>query len=457
MPQQHLHTDQSGWLRAGIHRLGQLPPAVHLLVLTGLIVGIGLLLVQSSFAQRTARQTAAAEAEASLSLETVEQNLIDAETGQRGYLLTLDPAYLAPYDAARASIGRNLDDLQIKLGSTGDPQNDDRLRKITDLANAKIIELDQTVRFARNGNLEAAMILVRSNGGKATMDQLRQHLGALAVGLHQRRMDAFAAADRAEGWQIPLLLGMWLALLLMVWATLHSERRRARAELAASHTDRLHELNERNLLLAQELNHRVKNLFSVVLSMIGLASRDKGDTKQILAGLSERIHGLSRAHALAFGPSQRTVIDLHALLESVLEPYQDEGHQRITFTGQSCGIVTRQLTPLALVLNELATNAAKYGALSVATGRVAISWACEDTQAERPLTTLIWREHGGPLLGDGPNQADETGGFGTRMTTAVLRQIDGTITREWPETGAVVAVTFRRDIASETGEEQGFS
>lgn len=86
MPQQHFRRDRTGWLRAGIHRLGQIPPAVHLTALTALIVGIGLLLVQSSFAQRTARQTAAAEAEASLSLETDEQNLIDAETGQRGYL-----------------------------------------------------------------------------------------------------------------------------------------------------------------------------------------------------------------------------------------------------------------------------------------------------------------------------------------------------------------------------------
>lgn len=453
MPQQHHRTDQSGWLHGGIQRFGQLPPAAYLIVLTALIVGIGLLLVQSSFAQRTARKSAAAEAEASLSLETVEQNLIDAETGQRGFLLTQDPAYLAPYDAARASIGNNLEDLQIKLGSTGDPQNDDRLRNITELANTKMIELDQTVRFARNGNLDAAIILVRSNNGKDTMDQLRQQLAALAVGLYQRRLDAFAEANRAESWQIPLLLGMWLALLLMVWATVHSERRRARAELAASHTDRLHALNERNLLLAQELNHRVKNLFSVVLSMIGLAARDKGDTRQILAGLSERIHGLSRAHALAFGPSQSTVVDLHALLESVLEPYQDEQHQRIVFAGESCGIVTRQLTPLALVLHELATNAAKYGALSASAGRVAISWTCADPLTQRPLTTLTWRESGGPLLGDGPNQADQDGGFGTRMTAAVLRQIDGTITREWPESGALVTVAFRRETRSETGEE----
>ena len=454
MSQQHLRTDRLRWVRAAVQRfgqrLGQLPPAVHLLVLTALIVGIGLLLVQSSFAQRTARQTAAAEADASLALEAVEQDLIDAETGQRGYLLTQDPAYLAPYDAARARIDRDLGDLQIKLGSTGDPQNDDRLRKITELAAAKMIELDQTVRFARNGDLEAAMILVRSNNGKAIMDQLRQHLGALAVGLHQRRADAFAAADRAESWQIPLLLGMWLALLLMVWATLHSERRRARAELAASHTDRLHQLNERNLLLAQELNHRVKNLFSVVLSLIGMARREKGDTAGVVGGLAARVHSLARAHALAFGTEPGAVTEIAALLSNVLEPYQNEGGTRILLNGGPCGIMATQLTPLALAFHELATNAAKYGALSVPGGQVRIEWLCGDQATAQQLITLVWHELGGPPPPPDPAPADENGGFGTRMTDAVLRQIGGTITRTWPQTGAVATITFQRELENET-------
>jgi two-component sensor histidine kinase len=449
MPQPPLRPDPPGRLRSVFALLTSLSPAAILVVLTALVVGIGLLLVQSTYAQRTARQTADAEVEAAMALKAAEQTLLDAETGQRGFLLTQDPAYLQPYDAAQARIGKDLELLQTKFGSTGDPQTDDRLRAIDQLAKAKMTELDQTVRYARNGNLEAAMIVVRGNAGKASMDQLRQHLAALGVGLRQRRADAFAAAERAESWQVPLLLGMWLALLLMVWAAQRSERRRVRAEIAASHTERLHELNERNLLLAQELNHRVKNLFSVVLSLIGMAAREKGDTASVVAGLSERVHGLARAHALAFGATPDATTDLSALLGSVIEPYQDQAGGRITLSGGPCGIGARQVTPLALVLHELATNASKYGALSVAEGRVEISWSCAEADQPKVLTTLVWREIGGPPPPESREPADPSGGFGTKMTAAVLRQIGGTIARDWPGEGALVTITFVREAEPE--------
>lgn len=445
MPQPAIRTVRPGRVQAALARVANLSPTVILVVLTALVIAIGLLLVQASFAQRTARQTANAEAEAAIALETVEQMLLDAETGQRGFLLTQDPTYLQPFDAAQARIGKSLEDLQIKLGSTGDPQTDDRLRAVDGLAKARMTELDQTVRYVRAGNLDAAMILMRGNSGKAGMDQLRLHMAALAENLRQRRKDAFDAAERAESWQVPLLLAMWLGLLLMVGAAQHSERRRVRAETAASHTERLHELNERNTLLAQELNHRVKNLFSVVLSLIGMAAREKGDTASVVAGLSARVHGLSRAHSLAFGAAADAVTEIAALLASVTEPYQDETGTRIMLSGGPCGIVTEQITPLALVFHELATNAAKYGALSVPEGKVEISWSFAEDDQAKALTTLVWREQGGPPPPEIREPAEPSGGFGTRMTAAVLRQIDGTIRRDWPGEGALVTITFRRE------------
>ncbi|WP_296677392.1 CHASE3 domain-containing protein [Novosphingobium sp.] len=422
-----------------------LPPATVLVLLTGVIVAIGLLLVQLSFAQRNARSSAREEAETMTVLQSLAQSLVDAETGQRGFLLTQNPAYLAPYDAARKRIPQELAALHTQLASVADAEADDRLRSVDTLVTEKLAELDQTVGYARRGSVDAALEVVRTNAGKTTMDRLRFQLAHFSAIQRQRREAAFTSADQVEQWQIPLLLSMWAALILLVLAAVRGERRRAGAEILASQAARLHDLNERNKLLAQELNHRVKNLFGVVLSLIGLAGREKGSTDVIIGDLSTRIHALARAHSLAFGTTPDSVTELGKLLESVLEPYQDAAGEKITLNGGECGIAAQQITPLALVLHELATNAAKYGALSVSNGRVRLSWSCEIQPDSAVRTTLVWREEGGPA----PDPAlsavvPANGGFGNRMTDAVLRQIGGTIERQWPAAGAVIILTFHR-------------
>jgi hypothetical protein len=98
-------------------RLQAIPRAWVLAAMTALLVGIGLLLVQSAMAQRVARDNALAEADAQVALENLNQSLVDAESGQRGYLLTLDPSYLDPYNRAirhipahRGKVPRNMAD-----------------------------------------------------------------------------------------------------------------------------------------------------------------------------------------------------------------------------------------------------------------------------------------------------------------------------------------------------------
>ncbi|PKB19177.1 two-component sensor histidine kinase [Novosphingobium kunmingense] len=421
------------------------PPSAILLLLTAVIVGIGLLLVQVTFSQRNARSTAQHEARTMSVLQELHQSLVDAETGQRGYLLTLDPIYLAPYDNARRRIPDELAALREQLASNGDPESDDRLREIEKLAGEKLSELDQTVGYARAGSAEAAIQVVRSNAGIDRMDRLRVNLDTLSSAQRQRREAAFAIADRAEDRQIPLLIGMWVTLILLVWAAVWGESRRVEAMALAGQAVRLHELNERNKLLAQELNHRVKNLFGVVLSLVGLAGREKGSTEVIVGDLSQRIHALARSHSLAFGSTPDAVTELAKLLDGVLEPYRGPSGSRVTLSGDPCGIAAQQITPLALVLHELATNAAKYGALSSAEGRVHIAWSCTQQADGSMRTTMVWREEGGPPPDLALVAAPAGGGFGNRMVDAVLRQIDGTIERQWPGTGALVTLTFRRD------------
>ena len=431
------------WARNLSARLQTIPRAWLLAGMTALLVGIGLLLVQSSMAQHAARDGALAEADAQLALESLGQSLTDAETGQRGYLLTLDPAYLEPYNRALKQLPDNLAAVELRFMQNTDPAVDQHLGPLNDLIRTKLDELGRTVRAAQAGDTTAALDVVRTGQGKQAMDRIRGHLAALGQLQRESRDSAFDDANRAEARVVPLLLAMWVVLLALLWAGYHGERARARAEIAAAQTAQLRELNERNELLARELAHRVRNLFGVVLSLIGLAARKPGTTAEVVSDISQRIHALSRAHNVATGEVSGAV-ELAALLESLCQPYRtgDAARPTIVLSGPSEVVPVYMVSPFALIVHELATNAAKYGALSVPGGQVAITWA--EAGEAAPLE-IEWRETGGPAPSAAKDHPDQPGsGFGQRMTEAAMRQIGGTLAREFPPEGAVVRMIIKR-------------
>ncbi|MGJ3265381.1 MAG: PAS domain-containing protein [Salinarimonas sp.] len=170
---------------------------------------------------------------------------------------------------------------------------------------------------------------------------------------------------------------------------------------------------DRELLLG-ELSHRVKNLLAVIRS---LANRTvEGSTAESYRStLLGRIDALSRAHTLALESEWRGV-DLATLAEGTLEPYGRGGRAvSIRIEGEPVALSPRATMTIGLVLHELATNAAKYGALSVPTGRVAVTWRTEPTQEDGTLVHLCWEESGGP-----PVVAPKTPSFGTRMIERVF-------------------------------------
>ena len=431
------------WARAGVLRLQAIPHAWLLAAMTALLVGIGLLLVQSAMAQRAARDGALAQADAQSALEALSQALVDAETGQRGYLLTLDPAYLAPYTRGVRDLPGDLAAVKLRFMQNTDPAVGQHLGPLEELIQTRLGLLSSTVRSASAGDVESAIAVVRSGQGKLAMDQIRDHLAALAQVQRESRDAAFASANDAEARVVPLLLAMWLVLLALLWTGYHGERARARAEIAAAQAGQLRELNARNELLARELGHRVRNLFGVVLSLIGLASRKPGSTAEVIAEITERVHALSRAHNVATGEAASEV-PLRELLTSLCQPYSngDADRPTIVLNGDDLAVPAQMVSPMALVIHEFATNAAKYGALSEPGGQVAISWSA--AAAAAPLE-IEWRETGGPPPGsvkDDPGQP--SGGFGQRMTQAAIRQIGGTLEREFPPAGAVIKLTVKR-------------
>ena len=426
-------------------RLQAIPRPWLLAGMTALLVGIGLLLVQSSMAQHAARDGALAGADAQTALENLNQALVDAETGQRGYLLTLDPAYLEPYNRASAQLPEILAAVKLRFMQNTDPAVDEHLGPMSELIHTRLGQLGGTIRAAQAGDSAWALEFLRSGQGKRTMDQIRPHLAALAQIQRESRDAAFDAANDAEARVVPLLLAMWLVLLALLWTGYHGEQARARAEIAAAQTAQLRELNERNELLARELAHRVRNLFGVVLSLIGLAARKPGTTAEVIGDITQRVHALSRAHNVATGEVSGAVA-LPALLDSLCQPYRtgDAARPTIVLNGSDQVVPAHMVSPFALIVHELATNAAKYGSLSVPGGQVTITWNAIGGDGDAPLL-IEWRETGGPPPSAAQDNSDQPGsGFGQRMTQAAMRQIGGALEREFPPEGAVIRLTITR-------------
>ncbi|MBM6579599.1 PAS domain-containing protein [Microvirga sp. BT689] len=193
-----------------------------------------------------------------------------------------------------------------------------------------------------------------------------------------------------------------------------------------------HALEEAQKLLTRELNHRVKNLFAIANGMVSMTARTAKDPKDMATALRGRLSALSRAHELvqpvsAAGTDSGHDVEFARLIEAVLEPYRQSSQNRIVIEGPSVAVGSNTTTSLALVLHELATNAAKYGCLSCAEGELTIRWILDDENVD-----LLWTESGGPTI-DGPPTFE---GFGSQLSQrSIAGQLGGTLEREWRPEG----------------------
>jgi PAS domain S-box-containing protein len=190
--------------------------------------------------------------------------------------------------------------------------------------------------------------------------------------------------------------------------------------------------------LAREMSHRVKNLFAVMSGLVSMTARAAKTPKDMADALRGRLGALSRAHELVRsalggdeGASEATTLE--KLVQSVLSPYATGG-DRLLIAGPVVPVGTNTVTNLALVLHELATNAAKYGSLSDAQGQLAIRW-----RVDGDAVHLAWDETGGPALAGAP----ETEGFGSQLARrTVTGQLGGTMEPDWRKAGLHLAMTL---------------
>jgi two-component sensor histidine kinase len=169
-------------------------------------------------------------------------------------------------------------------------------------------------------------------------------------------------------------------------------------------TDRVLAERQQKLLL-DELNHRVKNNLATVQSIARQTLRTQPDPAEFFAAFEGRLSALSATHDLLTATNWRSA----SLRDVVSKEFQPHGVERYSLEGPEVSLSATHALAIGMVFHELATNAAKYGALSVATGHVAVRWSLSGAPDGRILD-IAWRESGGPQVAP-PGRT----GFGTRL------------------------------------------
>lgn len=202
---------------------------------------------------------------------------------------------------------------------------------------------------------------------------------------------------------------------------------------------------EQQHLLIREMDHRVKNLFTLAGSLVSLSARSAPTASDLASAVSSRLSALAQAHSLTVpGISGATgrieqATTLHTLIQTIIAPYDsdDDEPSRVLVSGPDIEISGSAVTSFALLLHEFATNAAKYGALSASGGRIHVS-CIEDGQT----FVLMWTERGGPRV----EQQHDGEGFGSLLARATVKsQLGGEISRDWKPEGLVIRLAVATD------------
>lgn len=189
----------------------------------------------------------------------------------------------------------------------------------------------------------------------------------------------------------------------------------------------------RQRLLIDELNHRVKNTLATVQSIAAQTLRSTRDPDEARTAFTARIVALSKAHSMLSERQWHTTA-LGSLVAQELSVYGDE---RVQVAGPALMINAKATVALALTLHELATNAAKHGALSVPEGRLSVRWVI----AEDDGLNIFWVESGGPPVGEPARR-----GFGTRLLqTVVTGELNGALAVDYDPAGFKARITIPAD------------
>lgn len=200
-------------------------------------------------------------------------------------------------------------------------------------------------------------------------------------------------------------------------------------------------------LLMREISHRSKNLLAVVQAIAGQTVRTGGTLPEFEMRFAQRLQGLAASHDLLVNENWRGAA-LMDLIQQQLAPFAEVGSPRLTLSGPDVRLTTDAAQALGLALHELATNALKYGAWSVAAGNVSVSWAFDEIAGDAATLRLRWIEREGPTVIP-PNHK----GFGHVVIESMVAQsLGGEVDLDFRESGLIwtLSIPDRNLVSTKT-------
>jgi PAS domain S-box-containing protein len=234
----------------------------------------------------------------------------------------------------------------------------------------------------------------------------------------------------------PLLEGSGMAVGILV-TDLTAQRQYAQSivvnQALRESEARLRDADKRRALLSNELNHRVKNTLAVVQSLAHQTMRSSKSPEDMRAAFAARLAAFSRAHDL-LSRNFWEGADFSEIIADAIAPYRDDSQSRFEVRGPHIRLHPKAVVALSMALHELATNAAKYGALSDGVGGIELSWGLGEDIPKR--FQLRWAESGGP-----PVEMPRKRGFGSRLIEQGLAQdVSGEVRLNFAPEGVVCTI-----------------
>jgi two-component sensor histidine kinase len=379
-----------------------------------------------------------------------------AESSQRGFLLSGNEIYLSPYDSAKAMTLRQLDALRRMLAANGDVRP--MLEQLAAVVGEKLGELDQTIALAADRRDAEAQAILRTNRGKALMDQANVFLSGIERAADERLTEG-VAEQRANAALLRLasIVGA-IVIVLVVGGVILSVTRYAREiaqardevralnagleeRVARRTADLLQERDRAEVLLA-EVNHRVANSLTLVASLVRLQANALGDqaAKDALEETQGRILAISLVHKRLYSSGDVRFVELDGYVASLLEHLETsmraEGHGGASLRHElePLKLATDASVNLGVVVTEWVTNAFKY-AYPDRTGDVRVRLKRLDGgRAELVVEDDgIGRDDGAPVRGTG---------LGTRIVKGIAAAMRADVEYLRRQPGTVARLTF---------------